>query len=157
MGEHRREAVRDDPQVSLPWHDAEVLATGTTGDGFSWRLLVSGEAEDLVTLLDVTAANGAQVGGGGMAGPALPPNAHVNVSVHRTGSGPTYLVGRSDPDVHELRLTLVDGEECVLLAVAQSATLRFFAAILPSPVSAMTAFGLDSRTITQESLPPLPT
>ncbi len=149
--------MRDEPQVSLLWPDYEVLATGTACDGFTWRLLVSGDLQDLVTLLDVTSSDGAQVGGGGLAGPALHQNDRINVSVHRTDRGPAYLVGRGDHGVNELRLTLNDGEECVVRAVAQSATLRFFAAVLSSPVVTMRALDIEGRTITHQGLPPLPT
>lgn len=151
----RTVSVRDDSSVSVPWSDYEVLASGTFAGGFSWRLRGSGDAGELTTLLDITTADGAQVGGGGLGGPALYPNDPVNVSVHRSDSGPTYLVGRAAHDVRKLRLTLESGEETFVLPVAQSATLTFFAAIMPAPVLTIAGLDADGRAMSETPVPPL--
>ncbi len=123
------------------------LANGGAAGGFRWRLLVSGDAADLTTLLALTAADGSQVGGGGMAGPALYDGESINLSVHRSDQGPTYVVARADPRIRRLRLSLATGDEVTVLPVAESDALglTFFACILPAPLLAATGVDAEGR------------
>lgn len=109
----------------------EVL-TGRYGD-LSWSVLVSGDDEDLLTMIQVHRGSRCVVAGSGFAGPRLRAGEFLTEWRGRTDDCPYFVMTRSDPRVDRIVAVTDRGTEVQLAmsAVIPRFRLRFAAAALP--------------------------
>lgn len=115
-----------------------TVAAGVSAQGERWTVTAGGTRERCFTFMDIELPDGQATGGGGLAGPVLPPGGFMNCSVHWADCGGArvrYLVGRVHPSVKRVHLDLADGDTSGLdlKPVGESAEfgVSFVAAVLP--------------------------
>ena len=99
-------------------NERQVIAEGTSGDGLSWviwaRRQLSGDAQsgadEVLSMIRVTSADGRVLHEGGGGGPALYPGQLMNVSTGGSDEGPYCLLARVHPDIERVELVTAAGE-----------------------------------------------
>ena len=86
-----------------------VLARGAGPDATRWELNVSGDVDDLRTMVNVTLADGRRPWGSGCGGPALYPGKRINVCIGSSDHTPSTFLARVTADVRAVVVTMSDG------------------------------------------------
>jgi hypothetical protein len=109
----------------------EVLS-GTAAGGLRWVVAVSGDDDDLLTMLQIY-RDGQQVAGSGFGGPGLYPGSVINEWRGQTDDLPFFVMARTAPIVDRVIATTGRGSEIVLelSPLVERFGLRFAAAALP--------------------------
>lgn len=126
-----------------------TVAHGTSAGGEHWTVKAGGSPEQCWTFMDIELPDGRTVGGG-LAGPALPPNRFINCSFHiEAEAGIRHIVGRVDRRVTRVRLQLAGSElsRMDLEPVSESAELgvSFIAAVLPRSAELISISAWDAQ------------
>lgn len=123
------------PSISRRAHDESVtvLAIGSGTDGCTWELDVSGDRRELVTMVNVTLADGQTPWGTGCAGPPVYPGSRLNVCTGSADEGPRTFIARVTPDVRAVVVMLSDGtrEDLVLHRDVDSLGARIGVLVYP--------------------------
>jgi hypothetical protein len=117
--------------TELPVDPVEVLS-GTVSGGLRWVVVVSGDDEDLSTMLHVYRGD-RQVAGSGFGGPKLAAGCVLNEWRGKTDGLPYFVMARTSPVVDRVVATTSHGSEVVLALspLVERFGLRFAAAALP--------------------------
>lgn len=117
--------------IELADDPIEVLS-GTAGDDLRWVVVVSGDDEDLTTMLHIYRGS-QQLAGSGFGGPKLHPGSVVNEWRGRTDDLPYFVMARTAPVVDRVVATTDRGSDVVLAMspLIERFGLRFAAVALP--------------------------
>jgi hypothetical protein len=99
-------------------NERQVIAEGSYGDGLSWLIWAQRQpssasqpgADDLLSMIRVTAADGRVLHEGGAGGPALYPGDLMKVSTGGSDEGPYCLLARVHPDIRRVQLATAAGD-----------------------------------------------
>jgi hypothetical protein len=122
-------------------NERQVIAKGTYGDELSWVIWAQWQssvdarsgADELLSMIRVTSADGRVLHEGGGGGPALYPGQLMNVSTGGSDEGPYCLLARVHPDIGRVELVTAAGES-MHVPVYNSAhfpDVRFAALLVP--------------------------
>jgi D-erythronate 2-dehydrogenase len=119
--------------VAEPRDDPVEVLSGTAPGGLRWVVVVSGDDEDLYTMLQVYRDDQKVVAGSGFGGPRLPSDSVMNEWRGQTDDLPCFVMARTRPDVDRVVATTDRGSEVVLALSppVEQFGLRFAAAALP--------------------------
>lgn len=144
-----------------PLPPLETVGEGVAANGARWRVVAGGTRLSCRTSLYITLPDGRQVGGGGMAGAALPAGRLINCSFHRsTDTRLCYVIGRVHPVVQRLRLDALRGSappvDLEPFGLAASLGVAFVAAILDEELlgSQITAWDARGKRVEEYSTAP---
>ena len=117
--------------MGQPGASVEVLS-GTADGGLRWVVVVSGDDENLSTMLHIY-RGGRQLAGSGFGGPGLYPGSVVNEWRGQTDDLPYFVMARTAPVVDRVIATTSRGSEIELTMspVIDRFGLRFAVAALP--------------------------
>ncbi len=118
--------------AELTGDPVEVLS-GSAPGGLRWVVVVSGDDDDLYTMLRVYRGDRNVVAGSGFGGPKVDPHSVMNEWRGRTDDLPYFVMARTLPDVDRVVATTDQGSE-VVLALSPPVDqfgLRFAATALP--------------------------
>jgi hypothetical protein len=138
-----------------PDDEVEVLS-GRHGE-LTWQVLVSGTAEDLMTMLHVRHGE-RLLQASGFGGPALYPGELVNEWRGRTDELPYFVMARTDPTIDRLVAVTDCGTE-VELAVSEPVAafgLRFAAAGLPDGEAPGRLVAWREGAVVEDTATPMP-
>ena len=134
-----------------------VLATGTAADGTTWELDVSGDAEDLHTMVRQVRPDGARPWGIGCAGPALSPGRRVTVGTGVADDALQTFVARVSVEVRAVVVTLSDGTREDLVLHGDAAELGARLAVLiydrDLDIHRVDLLGRDGQVLPEEHRP----
>jgi hypothetical protein len=130
--------------------ERQVIAEGTYADGLSWVIWARRQssreaqpgADELLSMIRITSADGRVLHEGGAGGPALYPGQLMNVSTGGSDEGPYCLLARVHPDIGRVELVTAAGKN-MHVPVYDSAHfpgVRFAALLVPRELN------LDSVT-----------
>jgi hypothetical protein len=123
--------MRGGPVMGQPEASVEVLS-GTADGGLRWVVVVSGDGENLSTMLYIY-RGGQQLAGSGFGGPGLYPGSVVNEWHGHTDGLPYFVMPRTAPIVDRVIATTSRGSEIELTMspLIDRFGLRFAVAGLP--------------------------
>jgi len=121
--------------------DRHVIAEGSYGDGLSWLIWAQRQpsggaqrgADELMSTIRVTSADGRVLHEGGAGGPALYPGDLMNVSTGGGDEGPYCLLARVHPGIRRVELATAAGEslDVPVYDSADFPEVRFAALLVP--------------------------
>jgi hypothetical protein len=121
--------------------EQHVIAEGSYGDGLSWLVWAqrqpSGgappDADELMSMIRVTSADGRVLHEGGGGGPTLYPGHLMNVSTGGSDEGPYCLLARVHPSIRRVELATAAGEslDVPVYDSADFPEVRFAALLVP--------------------------
>jgi hypothetical protein len=126
--------------------ELQTVASGGDAGGHPWRIQVGGTPDDLITVLEVRLPDG-RLEGGGLAGPALPPDRPGTSARPVSAAGNTPIVGPTTPSVAQVNLHLLGRAapvEVPTVAGPQGSPVRFFAAVMPGEAALESVVAVDT-------------
>ena len=135
--------------------DRHVIAEGSYGDGLSWLIWAQRQpsggaqrgADELLSMIRVTSADGRMLHEGGGGGPALYPGVLMNVSTGGSDEGPYCLLARVHPDIRQVELATAAGEslDVPVYDSADFPQVRFAALLVPHELRLDFVAGVGDR------------
>ena len=121
--------------------ERHVIAEGNYGDGLSWLIWAQRQspggarpgADELMSMIRLTSADGQVLHEGGGGGPALYPGHLMSVSTGGSDEGPYCLLARVHPHIRRVELATAAGEslDVPVYDSADFPEVRFAALLVP--------------------------